>query len=1324
MSEIRLADLAERLKPYMASIAAEYVTGEPAGGTGGGGGMEVHDIDGAWHTVTGSQWDVVGLTGANTLGLLTPSSDPTGQAILMSDANGRLGLEAMGLGGPAGAYDILRVTQSGTNPSGGLGALAVTVNVNDNTTYYTSGTFVMVHSQSIGDCALNMYNLLVRYTTDTTVKHAASVYNVMSEMYAYDSGDVGTFYHFLAGGGYDSGSNTTIDARYGLKIDSSAFVVTGSEYGIYMDNINQGGTNNYAIYTNEGYIRFGDTVAIGAINNDFQILKVAGTWNNPGSYVQGIVCNIILTDTTTDFTGIADVIYINPSGATAESYFGLEIQNIYQSSYAHTGIMEGIAVRAAQHTSTGSVQWARGIHINDPIIGSGSITNYYGLMIDSSSFSATSKYALHIGNFSGGSSNNYSIYTDGGVHRLGDRVEIFAQDSTASATANQHGYGIHAYVYSNNFQSAYSMCAIYARPYFQDTTSSSLGMAGMDIALCHSTSATLARATGATTSVYLYGGGTISQFFGFEVGGGYFSSGGSVTYRYGLRVYAPASNVVNNYAIYVDNQTAASGATYSIYTEAGNVSLGDDLEFRQASAIETTSGNLTLSPAGDIVVDPTGEDVLPANGYVVNLGSLQYKYLTLHAAELWVETLVAQDTLATIGGRVLVGPTTMLEEDMLAATDEIVDGSFESGPGSNLILNPSFETAGGGGSDVFANWTEVIGSGGAILRDGTSPLNGSYSAKLTQGTTDTYVYQNFSVTQNKPYTFYFYTRGDGTYAGRYKVRNVTGGSDIIAVTSTGVPGTSWTAIRVQFTTPAGCSTVGVYLYAPSGGSGRIASFDYTFTLLCEWTNWTRYAAGGYVMPDPYTVAGGSTSVCMVRTSGDSYVYQDVSVTEGERFGLKFYCQGSSSVAGRYRIYDITHSTDIIATTSTGNTGGWLPKSVGFTIPSGCTSIRIYFYNSSSAGTIWWDGVNLYEGTMVTKHNNLSSSGVGDFVYMEANGKVEFMKVLQGPSGSGPYTYTVARDLDQTGANAWYKGDAIFNTGQTGDGFIDLYSVSGVYSGSGPTIVGNERQNDENNWDYYKWEPRWAIGNLNGLYNVGSNDVYGVAFGDPSATYVQIDATSGIQFYNTSTNLIAQWDTSGTIILGKDSLSHIELDGTNGIRIFKDSTTVTGQWSINGDILLGETTSNYANMFYDQSEGLLTFRRGTDSVISISTTERALYITDPAYVTFYVRGYQPAAGHQRLHIRGWYPNVDSRTSIYLEAISDLTGTPPTYSYIDINAHGASADEYINLYVDDGTYTNYLKLQSGEVTTARDLTVNQDVRVLQGLFVGADTEVQQV
>ena len=74
----------------------------------------------------------------------------------------------------------------------------------------------------------------------------------------------------------------------------------------------------------------------------------------------------------------------------------------------------------------------------------------------------------------------------------------------------------------------------------------------------------------------------------------------------------------------------------------------DQVRLSDCSTITTGSAtNLTLQPTGDLVLSPTGVDVLPNTGYTKNLGSLTTKFLTLHAAELWVETLVAQNTIAT-----------------------------------------------------------------------------------------------------------------------------------------------------------------------------------------------------------------------------------------------------------------------------------------------------------------------------------------------------------------------------------------------------------------------------------------------------------------------------------------------------------------------------------------------------------------------------------------------------------------------------------------------------------------------------------------------------
>jgi hypothetical protein len=103
-----------------------------------------------------------------------------------------------------------------------------------------------------------------------------------------------------------------------------------------------------------------------------------------------------------------------------------------------------------------------------------------------------------------------------------------------------------------------------------------------------------------------------------------------------------------------------------------------------------SGGNLTVAPTGDFLFDPVGNDILPVTNYDLNLGSLSKKYLTLHAAELWVETLVAQDTIATIGGRVLVAPTTQLTRDL----------SSSAGSESTITQRGSATTANGSSSST------------------------------------------------------------------------------------------------------------------------------------------------------------------------------------------------------------------------------------------------------------------------------------------------------------------------------------------------------------------------------------------------------------------------------------------------------------------------------------------------------------------------------------------------------------------------------------------------------------------------------------------------
>lgn len=196
-------------------------------------------------------------------------------------------------------------------------------------------------------------------------------------------------------------------------------------------------------------------------------------------------------------------------------------------------------------------------------------------------------------------------------------------------------------------------------------------------------------------------------------------------------------------------------------------------------------------------------------------------------------------------------------------------------------------------------------------------------------------------------------------------------------------------------------------------------------------------------------------------------------------------------------------------------------------------------------------------TINVKYNNFAN---GDRVYMEGNSSVEFFAITSGATViSGGFSYTVTRNLDGTGANQWFAGDAMLNTGVAGNGFIDLYSVRGVKSGTqlGPAIVGNIR----NSSTYNDWTENWAIGNLNGLYGYGS-DTQAVGLGK----------------YATGSQ-------------------HITIDPTNGIRFFEGLGTITGVWNSSG-IVVGEVAAGKSNI--QITSGQLNLRNNASTFIRLAT----------------------------------------------------------------------------------------------------------------------------
>ena len=150
-------------------------------------------------------------------------------------------------------------------------------------------------------------------------------------------------------------------------------------------------------------------------------------------------------------------------------------------------------------------------------------------------------------------------------------------------------------------------------------------------------------------------------------------AGAGMTFSSGvINVVAGNGTLTVNPNDMVVNQGFGFGWTAE-HTFSADIQLSANLDFIGGIRNITTAGsdNLNIIPGGDLVLNPGGSNVLPGGSIEDDLGDYNRKWRTLFAAELYVETLVAQDVLATIGGRILVAPTTTLIADVTAGAGVI-----------------------------------------------------------------------------------------------------------------------------------------------------------------------------------------------------------------------------------------------------------------------------------------------------------------------------------------------------------------------------------------------------------------------------------------------------------------------------------------------------------------------------------------------------------------------------------------------------------------------------------------------------------------------------
>lgn len=509
--------------------------------------------------------------------------------------------------------------------------------------------------------------------------------------------------------------------------------------------------------------------------------------------------------------------------------------------------------------------------------------------------------------------------------------------------------------------------------------------------------------------------------------------------------------------------------------------------------VVTSGASLTLSPTGDLITDPTGDDVLPVTNFDINIGMPTLMYKSLSVGELIAQTLVAQDVIATIGGRVVVGPTTKLTSALSSGATSMVVEHNQMANGDRVLMQAS------PGGVPQIEWMAITsgpsGGGGGISHvNRAEGYNGASSVSSCSTTAQSHTTGNLLV--------FVVNRQVST-----------------SITVSDTAGNTWTQAGSEQVNSTNRVRV-YYAYNITGNGSNVVTATLSSGTSQHFNCSVRQFSGVQTSSDPIDGTNGAN--------------------------------GSSTTASTGTI-DISASQAVIVA---------FTEADGQNISAGSGYTATVFNGGSGDGNYFAD-----EYKIVTADEAATFTvGSGGWAIAGAAFKAT-------PTG-GPYTYSVTRNLDGTGANNWVAGDAVFNTGTTGDGFIDLYSISGVLSGFGPTIVGNVRTGTA----YNAIEPRWAIGNLNGLYGY-SADVHAVALGVPTAAWVKIDPVNGVRIgHNVTTNihLDASGNASftGSITAASGTIGGFTI-GSQGIIDAGDSmglaSTVTGGDDVR--FYAGETFAN-------------------------------------------------------------------------------------------------------------------------------------------------------
>jgi len=129
----------------------------------------------------------------------------------------------------------------------------------------------------------------------------------------------------------------------------------------------------------------------------------------------------------------------------------------------------------------------------------------------------------------------------------------------------------------------------------------------------------------------------------------------------------------------------------------------------------------------------------------------------------------------------------------------------------------------------------------------------------------------------------------------------------------------------------------------------------------DWANWAE-AVGDGALADEGAIKHGGAHACKqtAGASANTYVSQTLTVTPNQTYLFLFWTYGDGANAGRYSVYDLTHTAYIIAPTTTEwPWAAWNEFYNTFDTPAGCTQVVIYLQCPvANGGIVYYDDVTV------------------------------------------------------------------------------------------------------------------------------------------------------------------------------------------------------------------------------------------------------------------------------------------------------------------------------------------------------------------------------